>query len=167
MSHRNLILIGLPASGKTTVGRLTAERLGWSFIDTDHVMEQRENVAIQALMDERGMEGYRKAEESAVLSLNGAHSVIATGGSVVYSAASMEHLIALGSVIYLELSREQWAERLAASPSRPIVVPEGMTWNEMVAERMTLYRRYAQHTLPAQGTAEDVMERVIRVLNNG
>ena len=99
----NLILIGMPGSGKSTIGRLLAQKLGWPFIDTDNVIKEQQQRALQDILDTEGIGGFIRKEAQAVMSLQLEHHVVATGGSVVLDRQAMNHLQAIGRIVYLEV----------------------------------------------------------------
>src|SRR5690606_34398761 len=109
---RNIVLIGMPGAGKSTVGVILAKALGMNFVDADLVIQERTGLRLQAIIDRDGPAGFLKAEEEAVLSLSCRNSVIATGGSVVMSPRAMEHLISAGTVVYLKVPFEEIEKRL-------------------------------------------------------
>lgn len=165
MTTRNLILIGMPAAGKTTVGMQLAARLKRPFVDTDRVLEERTGVDLAALMAARGLDGFRQAEEQMLLGLTAAGSVIATGGSVVYSEPGMHALQALGPLIFLHCSPESLAARVGDPALRGMLIAPGQSFQALFSERLPLYRRYADieisttHCTPGQ-VVELIMARL-------
>lgn len=141
---QRLTLIGMPGSGKSAVGRIVSDRLGWSFIDTDLCIEERFGCKLQALVDRVGSAQFGRIEEETVLELSPAGpSVIATGGSVVYSKAAMLHLTAVSTVIFLDLPVQSLKRRIEQDAPRGIVgMPEGGL-EELNEERFPLYLEYA------------------------
>ncbi len=118
--HRNIILIGMPGAGKSTVGVILAKTLGMQFIDCDILIQQRTRRMLQEILDEDGPEVFRQIEEEVILSLSDpavhhGHAVIATGGSVVWSRAAMEHLKSMGMIVYLETHMKRWKRDLKTS----------------------------------------------------
>lgn len=159
----NIILIGMPGSGKSTCGVLAAKALLKNFFDTDLLIQNKEGCALQEIINSKGTDYFEKAEESAVLSLNIEGTVIATGGSVVYSRRAMEHLRKLGPVIYLHLSFENMAERISNITTRGIVLKEGSTLEDMYNERLGLYRKYADYEIDCNtGTVENNVEKIVK-----
>ena len=159
----NIILIGMPASGKSTVGVILAKLLGYDFIDTDLVIQGREGFRLSEIIDKRGIDGFLKAEEGACLALEADHSVIATGGSVVYSAAAMERFRGMGRVVYLEVDFETLGLRLSDIRGRGVVLRPGQTLKPLWEERVPLYQKYADITVrEGAGTLEDTVARVYR-----
>ena len=160
----NITLIGMPASGKSTVGVILAKILGLSFIDTDLVIQQREGALLCDIISERGLEGFLKAEESAVLSISPSNTVIATGGSVVYSEAGMEYLKSLGKVVYLKVEKEDLFKRLHNIKQRGVVLSPGETLDEMYAARSVLYEKYADIVIDETNASVEETVEMIREL---
>ena len=160
----NITLIGMPASGKSTVGVILAKILGLSFIDTDLVIQQREGALLCDIISERGLEGFLKAEESAVLSIGPSNTVIATGGSVVYSEAGMEYLKSLGKVVYLKVEKEDLFKRLHNIKQRGVVLSPGETLDEMYAARSVLYEKYADIVIDETNASVEETVEMIREL---
>ena len=159
----NLILIGMPASGKSTAGVVLAKLLGYRFLDTDLLIQNREGSRLPEILADRGVDGFLAAEEAACLSIQAEHCVIATGGSVVYSEAAMAHLKSLGCVVYLEVELETLTGRLRDIQSRGVVLRPGQTLAELYRERVILYEKYADLVVPeAGGTLEDTVMQVYR-----
>ena len=157
----NLILIGMPASGKSTAGVVLAKLLGYSFLDTDLLIQGREGSRLHEIIEDRGIDGFLAAEEAACLSVQAERCVIATGGSVVYSEAAMAHLKSLGCVVYLEVELETLTGRLKDIRGRGVVLRPGQTLAELYAERVMLYEKYADLTVSeAGGALEDTVMRV-------
>ena len=147
----NVVLVGMPGCGKSTVGVLLAKALGMEFLDTDVLLQAREGRLLQRMIDEDGVEMFLKREEAAVLSLCCDRTVIATGGSVVYSDASVEHLRSCGKIVYLELAFEQIERRLSNLATRGVALRPGQTLRALYEERTPLYRRAADIILHADG----------------
>lgn len=148
---QNLILIGMPGCGKSTVGVVLAKVLGMAFIDADIVIQQHEGKRLSQILDERGDEGFRALENRINASLQAEKSVIATGGSVVYGAEAMAHLRNIGTVIYLQLSYEHVEVRLGDLHARGVTIKPGWTLRDLYNERTPLYERYAHLTIPCDG----------------
>lgn len=151
----HVVLIGMPAAGKSTVGVLLAKRLHFSFLDTDLVIQRREGKSLGELIREHGPEGFCRLEERHVLSLSFAGCVVAPGGSVVYREAAMRHLRQGGISVYLMLSAERLKERLADLDARGVVIAPGQGIEELWAERDPLYRRAADVVVVTDGLTPD------------
>lgn len=109
---KNIILIGMPGAGKSTVGVLLAKSMGYDFVDADLVIQKQQGTKLQDIIDERGLDGFKQAEEQALLSISDKKAVIATGGSAVFSAAGMEHLRENGICVYLRVDEQELIRHL-------------------------------------------------------
>lgn len=162
--NSNIILIGMPGSGKSTCGVLAAKALLKNFFDTDLLLQNLEGKKLQSIIDENGIDYFNEAEEKAILSLDIQGTVIATGGSVVYSERAMEHLKRLGKVIYLHLSYDNMEKRLSNITTRGVVLKKGHTLRDMYNERLELYERYADEVLNCDGlTVEEAVESIVLI----
>lgn len=158
----NIVLIGMPGSGKSTCGVLAAKALLKNFFDTDLLLQNLEGKRLQSIINENGIEYFNEAEERAILSLDIRGTVIATGGSVVYSEKAMAHLRSLGKIIYLRLGYEEMEKRIKNITTRGIVLKEGETLFDMYNERAPLYERYADEILNCDGmTVEETVESIV------
>ncbi len=162
----NIVLIGMPASGKSTVGVILAKVLGMNFIDTDLVIQNREEALLHEIIKSKGVEGFLKCEEDAVLSLDTDNSVIATGGSVVYSEKGMKHLSEAGKVVYLKVDKKELFSRLKNINERGVVLRGGESLEEMYDERSVLYEKYAELVIEeVNSSIEDTVGKIIDSLN--
>lgn len=158
----NIVLIGMPGSGKSTCGVLAAKALLKNFFDTDLLLQNLEGKRLQSIINENGIEYFNEAEENAILSLDIRGTVIATGGSVVYSEKAMAHLRSLGKIIYLRLGYEEMEKRIKNITTRGIVLKDGETLLDMYNERAPLYERYADEILNCDGmTVEETVESIV------
>ena len=148
---QNVILIGMPGCGKSTVGVVLAKALGMDFIDADLVIQRSAGKRLSALIDELGDEGFRQLENRVNAGIEAENTVIATGGSVIYGHEAMEHLRSIGQVIYLQLSYEQIEERLGDLHARGVTIKPGWTLRDLYNERVPLYERYAHLTVHCDG----------------
>ena len=156
---RNVTLIGMPGSGKSTVGVLLAKALGYGFLDTDLVIQQQEGALLQEILDEKGVPYFLDAEERAVRSVECDRHVIAPGGSVVCREGAIAHLKAAGPVIYLRVPLEELKARIHNLDSRGIALEPGQTLEDIMDLRAPLYERYADavvDAVPGQSTAQTV-----------
>lgn len=147
----NITLIGMPASGKSTVGVLLAKRLGYSFVDVDIVIQEQEGRLLKEIIEQEGMEGFLQVEDRVNRELDVKRSIIAPGGSVIYGAQAMEHLKAISTVVYLRLSYEEVEARLGDLKDRGVALKDGMTLRDLYEERVPLYERYADITVDETG----------------
>lgn len=150
MNCRNIVLIGMPGAGKSTVGVVLAKKLGYGFVDSDLVIQSREGRLLHEIISERGVEGFWTVEEEANISIEAERAVIATGGSVVYGCKAMEHLKQIGTVVYLKLSCEAIADRLGDLDERGVTLRDGQGLTELYAERVPLYEKYADFTVDCE-----------------
>lgn len=159
--ERNIILIGMPGAGKSTVGVLLAKVLSMDFVDTDLYIQAREKRRLQEIIDQDGLQAFRRMEARHIRGLVCRHHVIATGGSVVYDEAAMRHLGGGGVVVLLDLPLEALKSRLTNLSTRGVVMAAGQSLESLYAERHSLYQRYAQVTLDCAGlTHEEVVARI-------
>ena len=165
VQNNNIVLIGMPTSGKSTVGVILAKILGKDFIDSDIVIQKREGAALSEIIESEGIDGFLKCEEQALLNINVSDTVIATGGSAVYSDAGMKHLSEGAYVIYLKLGLEDIKKRLKRIKERGVVMRPGESLEDMFAARSELYERYADITVKEEGTSvEDTVNAVVETL---
>lgn len=147
----NIILIGMPGCGKSTVGVVLAKVLGYHFIDADLLIQEREDRLLSEIIEEEGPEGFNRIENEVNASIDAHRTVIATGGSVVYGNEAMKHLREIGTVLYLRLSLEELQTRLGDLVERGISMKEGQTLKDLYEERTPLYEKYAQLIVDAEG----------------
>ena len=136
---KNIVLIGMPGAGKSTVGVVLAKSLGYTFIDSDLVIQQRTGKLLHELISAHGVEGFWQIESDVNASLQVEQTVIATGGSVCYEPEAMEHLRKIGKVIYLKLSYEEIEDRLGDLNARGVTLREGQNLMDLYRERTPLY----------------------------
>jgi len=159
---KNIILIGMPGAGKSTVGVILAKTLGMKFIDTDIAIQENAGKLLQDIIDAKGPAAFLKTEEATILSLNFHNAVIATGGSVVFSERAMKHLKSKGIVIYLKISFDEMKSRLNNITTRGIVLIAGQSLRDMYDQRIPLYETYADITIDcSKGDFETVVRNVI------
>lgn len=148
---KNIILIGMSGAGKSTVGVVLAKRLGYRFVDSDLVLQEKYGKLLHELIEQYGVEKFWKMEEEVNASLNLEQSVIATGGSAVYGTKAMERLAQGGTVVYLELPYEEIADRLGDLSARGVTMRPGQTLKDLYGERIPLYEKYAHVTVHCGG----------------
>jgi shikimate kinase len=161
----NIILIGMPGAGKSTVGVLLAKALGMNFIDSDLLIQEQEKKLLKDIIAQRGLEGYLEVENQVNRDIRTNHSVIATGGSVVYCPEAMEHLGRIGTIVYIKLDFDTINDRLGNIRQRGVVLKEGQSLRELYEERCPLYEKYAHLILDGQGLSmEEVLDRIIALI---
>lgn len=162
MNCKNIILIGMPGAGKSTVGVILAKTARMLFIDTDLVIQEKENMTLQEIINMHGPDKFLEVEEEAILGLKAGGSVIATGGSVVYSKAAMEHLKKSGTAVYLMLPFEEIEERINNITTRGIAMGPGESLRDIYERRVPLYEEYADITVDCSNkNLERVVEEII------
>ncbi len=147
----NITLIGMPASGKSMVGVLLAKRLGMEFIDGDLLIQKQEKRLLKEIIEQEGIEQFIQIESEVHEKLQVTNTVIAPGGSVIYSEKAMKHLKEIGIVVYLKVSYEEIANRLGNVKERGVVLKDGMTLRDLYDERVPLYEKYADITVNEDG----------------
>lgn len=144
---KNIVLIGMPGAGKSTVGVVLAKSLGFTFIDSDLEIQQKTGKLLQELISAHGVEGFWQIESDVNAALEVDQAVIATGGSVCYEPQAMEHLSKIGIVVYLKLSYEEIEDRLGDLSARGVTMREGQSLKDLYQERTPLYEKYAHVTV--------------------
>lgn len=158
----NIILIGMPGVGKSTVGVVLAKILGYQFIDADIVIQQETKKLLKDIISEEGVEGFIEIENRINASINTSKAVIATGGSAVYGKEAMEHYKEIGTVIYLRLGYDEINKRLSDIKNRGVVLKEGQDLLDIYEERCILYEKYADVLIDEAGlNVEETIERIV------
>ncbi len=161
----NIVLIGMPGSGKSTVGVVLAKKMGYRFLDSDLVIQEKYDKLLHELIEENGVEGFWQIENDVNASIRCHRSIIATGGSAVYGEEAMEHLRNIATVVYLQLPYEEVAERLGDLNARGVTLKPGQDLADLYAERIPLYERYAHVVIPCGGKMlREVVEAVVHAL---
>ena len=148
---KNITMIGMPSSGKSTVGVLLAKRLGMSFLDVDIVIQERTGKLLKEIIAEQGQEGFLRVEGDIAASLNPENAVIAPGGSICYEDWAMAHLKQISSIVYLKISYEEMLQRIGNVVDRGVAIPEGYTLLDLYNERCALYEKYADIVIDEEG----------------
>lgn len=147
----NIVLIGMPGAGKSTVGVVLAKRLGYRFVDSDIVIQEKKGMLLHEIIKTQGIDGFLAVENEVNASLHVEKSVIATGGSVIYGREAMEHLGRIGTIVYLKLSYPAVEKRLGDLNERGVAVREGQSLLDLYEERVPYYEKYADIVLDCEG----------------
>lgn len=148
---RNIILIGMPGAGKSTIGVVLAKKLGYDFLDSDLLIQQTEGLLLHEIIEKKGQDGFNQIENQVNQSIHVENTVIATGGSVIYGEEAMRHLKQTGIVIYLELPYAELEERLGDLNQRGVSMRSGQSLISLYRERVPLYEKYADITFHCAG----------------
>ena len=166
----NVTMIGMPSSGTSTIGVLLAKRLGYSFVDVDIVIQEREGRLLKEIIAGEGMEGFLKVEERINAGLDVTRSVIAPGGSVIYSEKAMRHLKEISEVVYLKMSYEEMEKRIGNVVDRGVALKPGFTLRDLYNERAPYYEMYADLIIDEKGktpgeTVDELRDRIEAMMN--
>lgn len=169
---KNIVLIGMPGCGKSTVGVVLAKATGFRFTDSDLIIQEKDGRLLSEIIDEEGLDGFERIENEINSSLTAKHTVIATGGSVVYGREAMEHLRSIGVVVYIRLPFEEIRKRLGNLHKRGVAIREGQTLRDLYDERVPLYEKYADIIVDERGkgisdTAAYIAQQVRKKLYEG
>ena len=165
ISMDNIILIGMPAVGKSTVGVVIAKRLGYKFIDTDILIQEKMGKLLREIIAEEGIEGFLKVEDDINSRVDVKKTVVSPGGSVVYCENAMKHYKEIGKVLYLKASYETISRRLRNAKKRGVVLREGQTLEDLYNERVALFEKYADITVCEDGCSlEETIDNVLQAL---
>ena len=163
---KNIILIGMPAVGKSTVGVVVAKRIGFEFIDTDLLIQKQEKRLLKEIIAEEGNERFLEIENQVNCDLEAEYAVIAPGGSVVYCEEAMQHFKEIGTVIYLHASYEDIYKRITNAKNRGVVLKEGQTLKDLYDERVKLFEKYADYTVSEEDLSlEETIDMVSELVN--
>ena len=161
----NIIFIGMPAAGKSTIGVVAAKRLGYRFLDVDLLIQEKEKKLLHEIIKERGTEGFLEVEDRINAQVEAEHSIISPGGSVVYCKNAMEHYKKIGKIVYLQVSYDTIKERIGDPHERGVALRDGQTLRELYEERRALFEKYADITICEDGlTLEETIGKVLKVL---
>ena len=158
----NITLIGMPGAGKSTVGVVLAKVMGYRFVDSDLVIQEKTGKLLSEIIAEKGTEGFLQVEDDINTGLTCEKSVISTGGSAVYGKNAMAHLKKISTVVYLKLPYEKVEKRLGNLKDRGVALKEGQTLKDLYEERCPLYEKYADVVIDADTTSvEGCMRRIL------
>lgn len=162
----NVVLIGMPGVGKSTVGVILAKELGYEFIDSDLLIQKREKRLLKQIIEEEGTDGFLQIEDSVNASIEAERAVIATGGSAVYGVNAMRHLREIAVVVYLKLPFDRLEKRLGDLHNRGVVLKPGQNLRDIFQERGALYEKYADIIVDETGLdTEGTLNKVERALS--
>ena len=165
MRKGNIILIGMPGSGKTTIGTELSEKIGYGYVDSDSVIVAREGKRLPEIIEQVGREGFLDIEAKVNSELCADRCVIATGGSVIYREYAMQKLKTMGKVVYLQLSYDAIERRLGDLKARGVALKEGFTLRDLYEERTPLYEKYADIVVKLDGkTIQQSVEAVAEAI---
>lgn len=162
----NIILVGMPGSGKSTLGVVLARRLGYGFMDTDSLISCREKKTLQEIIDEKGIEEFKKTESETGENIVCDRVIIATGGSMIMAPGAMEHLKELGCVVYINVPLRELKKRLGNFNTRGIIMNGGETLEDVLRRRSPLYEKYADITVNYKkgDSLEKTVDRIVEKL---
>lgn len=162
----NIVLIGMPGVGKSTIGVILAKILGYHFLDADLVIQERTGKRLYQIIEQIGTDGFLQLENDVNASLEAERTIIATGGSAVYGAEAMAHLKEIGEIVYLKADYQTIRKRLGNLEKRGVTLKRGQTLKDLYDERTKLYEAYADVTVDEQGLGtEETIGAVLRNLN--
>ena len=159
----NISFIGMAGCGKSTLGNAISERMGLSFQDTDHLVEEKFNMSLEDIKNKFGYEFVRSAEEEVILNLNDSTKIISTGGSAVYSEIAMNHLKSFSKIIYINTPLKTIIERIDVGQERGLAVPDGISVSDVYLERQPLYEKFLQFTLDGSKSIQELVTEVEKI----
>lgn len=159
----NIVLVGMPSCGKSTVGVVLAKTMNKGFVDTDILIQQAEKKTLQEIIDEYGNDYFHRVEERELLAFEGKNYVVATGGSAIYFDRAMKKFKENGIIVYLQVSLETVLERLSNIRTRGVTLERGQTLADLYAQRVPLYEKHADIVIKGDGlTVEEVVEQIVK-----
>ncbi len=160
----NIVLIGMPGVGKSSVGVVLAKILGYRFVDSDLLIQEKEGMLLSEIIESKGLEGFLEVENRVNASIECEKCIIATGGSAVYGEAAMKHLKEIGKVLYLKADYESINNRVGNLKGRGVALKEGQTLKELYDERVPLYEKYADIIVDENG-CKSVSDTISRIMD--
>ncbi len=165
MKKDNIVLIGMPTSGKSTMGVILAKILGYRFLDADIVIQEKIGKKLSEIIESEGIDGFVDIENRINSEIETERTVIATGGSVVYGKEAMDHYKNIGRVVYLKVDMDTLTKRLHNAKQRGVVMREGQSLISLYNERSALYEKYADITIEEKNhTMEEVIDITLEAL---
>ncbi|HHU74306.1 MAG TPA: shikimate kinase [Clostridiales bacterium] len=164
---KNIVLIGMPGAGKSTIGVILAKVLGFKFMDSDLLIQEQTGMLLRDIIAKKGVEGFLQIENQVNQEIQAEKTVIATGGSIVYGREAMEHLKEIGTIVYISLSFTTITRRLGNIKQRGVVLKKGQTLKSLYEERCPLYEQYADIIINAEGLGiEDTLDKIVNEINS-
>lgn len=161
----NIVLIGMPGVGKSTIGVILAKVMGYEFVDSDLVIQKKEGRLLKDIIASEGIDGFIAVENAVNSELNVHNSIIATGGSVVYGKEAMTHLASIGTIVYIRQSLDVLSDRLSDINGRGVVLKDGQTLDDLYEERCRLYEKYSDITVDEEGLSiEQTLNKIVTSL---
>lgn len=162
---KNVILVGMPACGKSTVGVVLAKTMNKGFVDTDILIQQAESRTLQEIIDQEGNDYFHHVEERVLLDFDGEDYVVATGGSAIYFDRAMDKFKEKGVVVYIKVTLDTILERLNNIKSRGVTLEKGQTIADLHEQRIPLYQKHADMVVEADGlSVEEVVEKIVELI---
>ena len=162
MKNNNIILIGMPAVGKSTIGVILAKVMGYAFLDSDILIQKEQGRLLSEMIAQEGIEGFLAIENAVNYSIETENTVIATGGSAVYGQEAMTHFQAIGTIVYLKEEFSVIEKRLLDIAGRGVVLRQGQTLKSLFEERSILYEQYADLIIEERSrSAEETLQEIL------
>ena len=157
-------LIGMAGAGKSSIGKKLANYLMFDLIDSDHLIEKNQNKSLQEVLVENGIQRFKEIEEAAILSVEFNQTVLATGGSAIFSKKAMNYIAGNSLVIYLEVSFEDIIDRIPDFSNRGFIKEADQTIKQAFNERENIYRKFADHIVTNNEGLESCFEKILRII---
>ncbi len=161
----NISLIGMAGCGKSTVGSAISKKFNLSYIDTDHLIEKKFQMALEDIKKRFGYKFVRSSEEEVILSINSSTQIISTGGSAVYSSLSMKHLKSFSKIIYIDTPLATIVERIDIGQERGLAVPDGLSISDIYSERKPLYEEFSEHIVDGSKSVDEIIADIQKINN--